>query len=197
LNDQVQLQVEVQVDMLDCSPDRRKYHPVDDIKSVFAHINTVEEEAPLLVMAELKHLEKLGDSLDYGREVLGEADSLKQRTCRGEVSAVNEECSGTAGHQQRQHQQQQLLVSESQLFDASPLSFIAESGDYWTQRGRYADYILTFDAYLQELLPTLKERGFQQVSSYHRTRIGECMIVYYYPISLFVHHCSNTHIRYI
>jgi hypothetical protein len=66
-----------------------------------------------------------------------------------------------------------LLLTESQVFDKSPAAFIDAEGDYWIRRGRGADFILTFDAYMDDLYPLLKDRGYRQV----RCRIDDCFPV--------------------
>ena len=58
---------------------------------------------------------------------------------------------------------ERIPLTESKMFELSPINFINEKNSFWEEWGTKADFILTFDSYLVSLNQTLIERGFIEV----------------------------------
>ena len=58
---------------------------------------------------------------------------------------------------------ERIPLTESKMFELSPINFINEKNSFWKEWGTKADFILTFDSYLVSLNKTLIERGFIEV----------------------------------
>ena len=55
-------------------------------------------------------------------------------------------------------------LTESKLFEQSPVEFINENSNFWREIGNKVDFILTYDSYLLLLWPVLRDRGFLAIS---------------------------------
>ena len=58
---------------------------------------------------------------------------------------------------------ERIPLTESKMFELSPINFINEKNSFWEEWGTKADFILTFDSYLISLNETLIDRGFIEV----------------------------------
>ena len=64
------------------------------------------------------------------------------------------------------HETTAFPATDSARFDASPRAYIDRDGPLWAAYGAAATYVVTFDAYVGELEPTLLQRGFVRVATF-------------------------------